>query len=118
MMAGERLMMKIDTGNFLNNTIGSINRTLEWVEEAREAQKEDGERPDLEALEDLIGEEFFSFDIGARILVGHLKRIAERALELGDPALIDMMCDIGALKKEDGEAKPDWTPTPTAEPAP
>jgi hypothetical protein len=29
-----------------------------------------------------------------------------------------MMCDIGALKKEDGEAKPDWTPTPTAEPAP
>ena len=48
----------------------------------------------------IVRENRYGISIGMNLLLAHLKEIAERAIELEDEKLIDILLDLHVLKKE------------------
>lgn len=49
----------------------------------------------------IVRENRFGISIGMDLLLSYLKEIAERAIELNDEELIEILLDLHVLKKED-----------------
>lgn len=47
----------------------------------------------------------FGIAIGMEILISYLRQIAERAIELNDDVLIDLLLDLHVLKEEEKDGK-------------
>ena len=49
----------------------------------------------------IVRENGYGISIGLDLLLSYLKEIAARAIELNDDKLIDMLVDLGVLKREE-----------------
>ena len=49
----------------------------------------------------VVKENAFGISVGLQLLSSYIKQIAERAVELEDDVLIDLLLDLCVLKKED-----------------
>ena len=82
-MAGKMHRMKMD----INNWFRCVNEVIS--NSRSKIAKENG----------------FGIAIGMELLTSYLRQIAERAIELNDDVLIDLLIDLHVLKEEEEDGK-------------
>lgn len=79
------IRMKVDTLNCFQNTIDHINTLTDQILES-----------DPNAYM-----QFCASDIGFNIILGYLRDIGQRAVELNDPRLLELCDGLGLFKKKE-----------------